>query len=344
MANVGQSQIGKVLAHGPDRWAYSDVVALDFGFSSLKALRIRRVRNQVQLVDAALLPAHSLESDGAGFSVPHSLKAKYAACCGCSEKTLLRLVPSPASLSPDPDGLARYLKEQLGITDGYRCGAVPINRAANARLVAIAMPELGIQNLLKGFPSGSPAACSMEVSGLSALNALLLTAQKDIAKNTVCLLDAGAKSIFLTFIHNGQIVLVRKSDTGGEVVVEAVMRRLEAARDTAMAIISGQSIDISSVMAEVLDFTFRQISLSRDYVEREHNTKVNRLYLAGGLALNTYWRTSISEMFGVPATEWDPFSRMILPSSGLPAETAAQRLRFAAAAGAAMAMVNRGEE
>lgn len=326
-------------AQGPDRWSYQDLVGLDFGSSGLKAVRVQVAQGKLHGVQAGVLPAAPLDgADNAPFSLPDAFRAKYAACASCTDKTLLRLLNAPANLNANTTEIGPYLKDQFGLASGFRFGAMRLNTTRDARLVAVAMPESDIATLLRRFSTGTPAPCGIEVSGLAALNAFL---RSNLAKeeDTVCLVDTGARSTFISFIHRGEVVMVRKADTGGDIVVEAVMHRMDVDRDTALAIVSGQSIDISQVMIDVLDYTFRQITLARDYIEREMNTRVSRLYLAGGLSLNSYWRSALGELFGMSATDWNPLALVAPPAEGWAPGVAEQGRRFAAAVGACLGMV-----
>jgi hypothetical protein len=327
------------LAQGPDRWSYQDLVGLDFGSSGLKAVRVHVSHGKLHGVHADVLPAAPLDgAEDTPFTLPEAFRAKYAACASCTDKTLLRLLNAPANLNVGLEAIGPYLKDQFGLASGFRFGAMRLNTTRDARLVAVAMPESDIAILLHRFTSGSPAPCSLEVSGLAALNAFLRS-EPATAGETVCLVDTGARSSFISFVHRGEVAMVRKADTGGDIVVEAVMRRMEVDRDTALAIVSGQSIDISQVMTEVLDYTFRQITLARDYVEREMNTRVSRLYLSGGLSLNSYWRSAMAELFGISVTDWNPLALVTPPASGWAPGVMEQGRRFAAAVGACLGMV-----
>jgi Tfp pilus assembly PilM family ATPase len=317
------------------------LLCLDFGFSALKALRLRKTKEAVELLAAKILPPILLENGPVTLGLPEDLWAKYAACAVCTDRTVTRMLNAPASGGNTADDMTRYLKEQFGLSDDYRFGAVRMAGGAPDRLLAVAMPESEIRTLLDAMKTGTPAACRLEISGVAALNGFLGSDICAGAKDTLCMIDAGARSIFISFIANGEPVLVRKTNTGGEILIDAVMRRFDVDRETASTIIAGESIDISSVMQEVLDFTFRQITLSRDYIERELNTRVTRLFLAGGLAVNAYWRTSLGELFGFRPEVWNPLERMRAPAGGLPPEIAGQGARFAAAAGSAARLWSR---
>ncbi len=332
-------RIDELLRQSPANWSYPSVVGLDFGSTGLKAVRIEAVRNQVHVVDARILPPQSVESPSEGQTLDLALRGKYAACASSSEKILLRMVNAPPVWPLPAAEAAQYLRDQFGLASGFRFGAARLDADADGRLLAVAVPEPEVEGLLGRFRTGSPAVCSYGVSGLCTLNAFMRAMEGRLDHETVCLIDTGCRSSFISFIHHGQPAMVRKSDTGGSVVVDAVMRRLDVDHDTAVAIIAGQSIDISGVMQEVLDYTFRQIALARDFVEREMKTRVTRLFMAGGMSLNPYWRSAIGDIFGMECSAWDPFEGIPVMPSGWPPELQGQQIRLAAALGSCWSVV-----
>ena len=329
----------ELLRQSPANWTYRDVVGLDFGCTGLKAVRLDASRGRLQLMSARILPPQSMEAAGDASPLDHALRGKYAACASSSDKILLRMVNAPPAWPVPPAEAGNYLREQFGLASGFRFGAARLDADTDGRLIAVAAPEAELDGLLKRFRSGSPAVCSYGVSGLCTLNAFIRAMEGLLDQETVCLVDTGSRSSFISFVHHGKPAMVRKSDTGGSVVVDAVMRRLDVDHDTAVAIIAGQSIDISGVMQEVLDYTFRQIALARDFVEREMKTKVTRLFMAGGMSLNPYWRSAIGDIFGMEASDWDPFRGIQLMLSGWPAELQGQHIRLAAALGACWSVI-----
>ena len=331
----------RLMTRNPARWSCTDVVGLDFGYTGVKAVRMEATRSGPRVVGAAFLPAQPMDGAAEVPDLPEALRAKYAACASGSEKNLLRMVNTPSPWPLSPDDLNRYLREQFGLTAGFRFGAARLGGASESRLVAVAAPDSEIKSVLQRFSSGSPAVCSYELSALCTLRAFLDAYAAERTQETVCLIDTGSRSSFISFVHHGQTALIRKSDTGSDIVVDAVMRRLDVDHETALAITSGQSIDISSVMQEVLDYTFRQIALARDFVERELNTRITRLCLSGALSLNPYWKQAMAQIFGIDPDEWDPFRRIEPPVAGWPMEIRDQKIRLAAAAGACLGVVRR---
>lgn len=331
----------ELLRQKPDHWTYRDVVGLDFGCTGLKAVRIQASRGHLQVVHACILPPQPTDGTADVPALPAALHGKYAACASSSEKILLRMMNAPAAWPLSPADAAVYLRDQFGLSSGFRFGADRLEADVDGRLMAVAVPEADVEGLLHRFRTGSPAMCSFGVSGICTLNAFIRSMEGKLEHETVCLIDTGSRSSFISFIHHGKPAMVRKSDTGGSVVVDAVMRRLDVDHDTAVAIIAGQSIDISGVMQEVLDYTFRQIALARDFVERELKTRVTRLFMAGGMSLNPYWRSAIGDIFGMESSEWDPFQGLQLMPSGWPSELNGQQIRLAAALGACWSVAGR---
>ena len=107
-------------------------------------------------------------------------------------------------------------------------------------------------------------------------------------------------------------------------------------RETALGTLGqGGTIDISQPLHDLASPFLRQLSISRDFVERQENCRVARIYLSGGLGQVRQWAQEVQATLGAPAVAWDPFGALVAPA--VPAALDNQRGRFAAAIGAALA-------
>jgi Tfp pilus assembly PilM family ATPase len=156
-------------------------------------------------------------------------------------------------------------------------------------------------------------------------------------KGTLGLIEFGETSSLFAFFHRGSPVLIRKLDRGTNALLDKVEATLGVDRATANGIISDGSFDISAATEDVMQPLVRQLVVSRDFVERRENCKVDAIYLAGGLAASHDIQNEISGAMGVDVKTWNPFAGLTVAADALPEELEGQEWRFAASAGACMA-------
>ena len=133
---------------------------------------------------------------------------------------------------------------------------------------------------------------------------------------------------------------MRTLDLGGETLVERLQTQWGLDRETALgALGQGATIDISQSVHELAGPFLRQLSISRDFVERQENCKINHAYLSGGMALIWNWLTELRNATGLDVQPWNPFQGMTLAPGAYPAALAGQETRFTAAVGAALGVL-----
>ena len=103
------------------------------------------------------------------------------------------------------------------------------------------------------------------------------------------------------------------------------------------AILAGGSVDVSSQVRQVLSPFTRQLSIYREFVERQNKSTLSAVYISGGFATSSYWQTAIKEVLGFIPQVWSPFEKIEIQPDAFPEYLKGQEFRFAAAVGAALA-------
>jgi Tfp pilus assembly PilM family ATPase len=176
----------------------------------------------------------------------------------------------------------------------------------------------------------------MEVSALAALSGFARGPLMRHNKETVGVIEAGAESACLGIFQQNSLVLVRKFDFGANRLIERVARQMGVDAETAQDIIRGDAIDIGQMTLEVLGPFLRQVSISKEFVERKCGEPIRHWYLSGGMALTNYWSDQIAHTVGGAVRVWNPFDGLeVDPRASLEAAKG-QEVRFSAAVGAAI--------
>ncbi|MDD2237515.1 MAG: hypothetical protein PHG65_09955, partial [Kiritimatiellae bacterium] len=106
--------------------------------------------------------------------------------------------------------------------------------------------------------------------------------------------------------------------------------------EMARTILAGGSVDISSSVEAVMMPFLRQLSVSRDFVERQSKVRVAHAFISGGPAKAAYWTAPISEALGLPCLAWNPLEGLTVAGGVWPEKLENQQHRFASAIGAAL--------
>ena len=243
-----------------------------------------------------------------------------------------------------PDGETELpdnkLRELLNVEDDYRVSATLVNRGQGRKdssLLAAAIPEDDVQFLLNMFPAGPPAPASVEVAGLSFVAAFLNARGDECRDEAVCLIEAGDTVSHFVFINKGTVVLIGKFGFGGSNLREKVIKDLGVDEELADTIMSDQSINISTTMNDAMTPFFKQLSISKDFIERHQGCRISKMYVSGGLSLLPNWSSLVEQMLHAEVQHWSPFENIQYDHPNIiPEHLASQATRFAAAMGAAI--------
>ncbi|MEI7436396.1 MAG: pilus assembly protein PilM [bacterium] len=328
---------------------YTDVVGLDLGNSAVKAVRLRRIKGQLTLVAAELLPALSLAVDKtnltppalAPYKLPKALCGRYVALAIPGVAATVKLLTMPVHTDKATE---LPIREMMAVGDdtGYRIAyeLLPvIHGHAETRALAVALPSVEVQYLPALFPVGLPAICSIEIAGLAALTAYQQGPGLTTDHEAVAMLDFGANSCLLAVFAHGGLVLIRRFDVGSTAITQRVRETLGVDLETAEGVLMDGSFDVSKPVAESLENFTRQALISRDFIERRENCRIGCVYVCGGIAASRDWRAELHRALGVEIAIWNPLACLPVLPGAIPDTLAGHESRFAAAMGAAMGVM-----
>lgn len=327
----GKTAAGKEQGRRP-----ANLLALDFATTGVKAVRLKKNKDHIMLAAADILPPCGPETE-ARPALSKPLAAYYTALCASMDNAILRVFPQ---ILPEEEDLDALVREGLSAAVDYRVGGLVLSRARGKRestLLGVAIPEKEVQHYLQLFANGSPAPHSLELSGLAALSAFLYNYGAQTENQTVCVIETGARHTYAAFFHRNQLQLVNRFEVGGEALLRQIQFSLGVDVEMAGTILSGGSVDVSSQVRQVLNPFTRQLSIYREFVERQNKSSLSAVYISGGLASSSRWQTAIKEVLGFVPKVWNPFEKIEIPHGVFPERLMGQESRFAAVVGAALA-------
>jgi len=203
-------------------------------------------------------------------------------------------------------------------------------------VLGTAISNEAVSRFLDLFASGAPALNSMEIAGLSAFSAFWMGGRSPQPNETICLIEGGARHTYIGFFHGGRLLLVNRFSVGSDTLSLQVQQDLGVDADMARAVLSGGSVDISGSIRTILGPFLKQLSIYREFVERQYKTHLASIHLSGGLAASPDWCKALTDLLDLEPDVWNPFDRIHVPSELNLERFAGQESRFAAALGAAI--------
>ena len=322
---------------------YADVVGVDVGSPLTKAVRLRVV-NRIPTVVAAdvvpdvTIPAATTSSVSAAV-LPKALRARYVALAYSGPGALVKLLTFPVHSEKSTD---TQVNELMGLADSpeYRVAyeIVSENRT-ETRSLAVAMPDAATSRLCALFPTGTPAPCSIEIAGLASMTAFERGPGRQHAEDAVAVIDFGATSSIVALYNKRTLALIRKFDVGMASILKRVQETLGVDTEVAMGILADGSFDISQALHQTLESFLQQFVISRDFVERRENCHVAKLYACGATGALNVWSQEVQSAAGLEPVFWNPFEGLAVVPGAIPDALKGQESQFAAALGAAWAVL-----
>ncbi len=319
----------------PARRKPPNLLGLDFGTSGIKAVRIKKGKERPALAAVDLLPP--LDADATERpSIPKPLSDYYVALAATVQGAMLRVFNTQL---PEDGNVEDAVREHLTVPADCRIGGSVIRSVRReCTMLGVAVPEKTVQHFLKLFAGGAPAPRSFELSGLTAMSAFLFTRGDEVADKTVCLIEAGSRYTYAAFLTCNQLQIANRFDIGGDALSEEVQRVLGVDEEMSRTILTADSsVDVAGPVRSVAGPFLKQLSIYKEFVERQNKSTLSGVYLSGGLALSSHWGVVLRDALGVNPEVWSPFEKLDVAPEVIPEKLAAHEPRFAAAVGAALA-------
>ena len=324
--------------------ALQEVVAVDFSQAEPKCARLRAVNGGVQLAAADVLPPVQEHGGEAGskdgrkpVELSKHLMSRSAILCLPGKNALVKLLSLPGHLD---GGSEAKIRDDMGVSSGeYRIGYKDLGYShgrVETKLLTVAMPEVDVQRYLGYFLSGWPVPVSIELAGLAAINAFVRGYLEHCADKSLGVIQLEDDVSFFAFLHEKELVLIRKYDFGYNNILSAIQSRLSVNRETALNVAADQSFDISQMIKEVCDPFVRQLVISKHFVERRENCRVTRIFIPGHAAASRRLAQEVRVASESEIEEWDAFKGLVVQPEIVAPRLAGQNSLLAASIGAAV--------
>jgi len=308
-------------------------IGLDFGNSQTKIVVLTRAEGRLQLLEYITAPSPN------GWGKPgteQQFGADLAALLGklkTTERNVFAVASCPSATICEAevprvpaDELAsvlrlnsqRYLRRDL--TNFYidaceMAVATADPKAAKKQagmklLVAVAARE-EVQWCRNALVAASARPESIELPAITVINALQASQPEICEKETVLLLDIGARQTSISIVRNGQPVMNRVMQFGGAHITEYIAQILGLEPAAA----EEQKLKFAETAVPLIEAKLfalaREIRTSVDFYERQQENHVTKALACGGTACSPDILRNLSEAVGVTITAWNPVQELI---------------------------------
>ncbi len=314
------------------------LVGVDFATTATKVVQLKQSKGELALTGIDMLPAVDYSATANRMELPRNLSSYYGCLAYSGAESVVRMVhtPLPAEEATLPE---TELRKLLNVTDDFRVSAQLIKRGKgrqDSSLLAAAIPQDDVRYILNLFPAGPPAPASLEVAGLAFVSAFMNARADECADDAICLIDAGESVSHYVFMNKGVVVLVGKMDFGVRTLRNKLVADLGVDDELAASILDDRSINISTSLASVMAPITKQLSISKDFIERHQGCRVSKVYVSGGMSLLPSWSDELMNMIHTEVEPWSPLENIAIAPDIVSVEMNQQATRFAAAIGAAI--------
>jgi hypothetical protein len=320
----------------------TDILALDVGATSVKAVRLKRAGSALQLLETEVL--ESVDLGGATpprLELDKKLHAPYLALSYSGRSAQVRYLDVPGKTPAAGAALEGRLRKLMGVAAEFRVAGSVVRgtpTGTDARMLGVAIPVEDLRRLRGLVPDNRPNLISLEISGLAALHTFEETAKARQSEGVSVYIEAGNQVTVISFFHRGELVLTRKFEAGSRDLIDRVKNLLECDEDAALGILYDDPAPLQESAEAPLSALLKQVAVSRQFVEKAEGAKVQAVHASGGLSYSPYWLSQMSGCLNAEATVWNPFLENGITT--YPRGVKGVESMFAPALGAAMAILN----
>jgi type IV pilus assembly protein PilM len=337
----------------------SQVVAIDLGQRTTKAVHIQRRGERFELADYVAVEAPVFEKSPSPQAVSDHLKKvvdalhykgrKVVLILGVSE-SLLRHAELPVVPVNDMRLMLKYnsksyLQQDLSdyIFDCHTLGIQNLGSEATTKTVPKARVLVGgakRQTLDQLQEAGRLAGLLVEqvIPNLACLsNAFEISNPEGFPNEVVALVDIGFKTSTISILANGELALSRVLTLGADRLTSGLAEAMGVSYAEAEGIKIGLPEEVQGAMQSLMIPLGRELRASIDFFEHQQDKTVSQVFICGGSAKSPFLIESLQSELMVQTKTWNPLSALTLnlPPEKL-AESEAMGVQLAVAVGGAM--------
>jgi type IV pilus assembly protein PilM len=335
------------------------VVGLDIGSSSIKAVELKATKMGYELVSMGMEPlAQDTVVDGAIMDAPQvanaiskifdaqHIKTKNVATSVSGHSVIVKRVPLPLMSEEElydriPSEASQHIP--FDIADVNLSYQLLESMDSQMDVLLVAVKKEKILNHTNVLAQAGKTPVVVDIDAFALQNCFELNYEPD-ASQTVALLNIGASVMNINIVRGGIPLFTRDVSVGGNQYTDALQKELDLSFDDAERLKRGEAIPSVSdeqkqqILRSVSDILTLEIQKTFDFFRATASEEnIQRIYMAGGTARVPGLADLLREEFAMPVDELNPFRKVLTnPSRQLDEQILELSPRLAIAGGLAL--------
>lgn len=308
------------------------MLAVDLGNRTTKAVHVQRRGSKYTLSRYVILDAPIFDRVLSAEmltehlkSVSHALEAKtrLVALTLNVNEALVRHVDMPRMPVEDMRLILKhnsrnYLQQELSnyIFDCHflppgpeQSDATKSNPSAQKQKVLVAGAKSQIvEDFTEGAKNAGLVADHIVPGLIGPVNAFEMALPDVFTNEVVALVDIGFKSSSICILQQGEMILSRVVNYGGDRLTNAISEAMNISYAEAEGIKVGMAAEVQPALESVLSPLGRELRASIDFFEHQQDRPVAQVYLAGGSARSEFIVQTLAAELMVDCKTWNPAS------------------------------------
>lgn len=314
----------------------TNVVAVDLGQRTTKAVHLQRNGDTVELLDYALLDSPFFEKTPTPDLLAAHFKAlgetiglrgrRISIVLGVND-AVLRTAEMPAVPVHDMRLMLKYnsknyLQQDMSeyVFDCFTLGMVQtappiagesaVRGTAKARVLVGAAKQQTLDQLQAGAKAAGLNIEHIVPSMVCPGNAFEAAMPEHFANDVIALVDIGFKSSTINILTKGEIALNRVVSLGGDKLTSGLADAMGVSYAEAEGIKIGLPEEVQGAMQGLITPLGRELRASIDFFEHQQDKSVAHVYVSGGSSRSQFVVESLQSELMVQTKSWNPVAFM----------------------------------
>ena len=305
----------------------TEILGLDIGSSSVKAVRLRKDESGYSVAAAGITEVATSEEDDNHLNIVNAIRECFKlvgsrtifAVCGLSgPEVAVRDFEFPSLSTSEIDGAVLFEASQVcpfnAADSAVDYHLIP-NGDDKARGILVAATNSLIAGKVNLAKEASLKCTLMDVEGLALLNCFSGLAGES-EKSAIAILNVGVSGTTVAIMggSNGR-PFVRDMTFAGNDIIKQIAADKDMSLGDVRSILSGESttgqMELNDSLGKACQRLISDVSNTlRYYATQEQSTRVEKIFVCGGFALANGFVELLNSKLGIEAVLWNPFEKI----------------------------------
>jgi type IV pilus assembly protein PilM len=340
--------------------AAKNVVGLDIGSSSIKAIELKKSKGQIEVthigfeplasdmvVDSMIVDSGSVSSAISKIFTENAMKSKLVATSVSGHSVIVKKISIPTMSDQE---LAEHISSEAAQHIPFDIADVNIDfqilsddlSGPQMDVLLVAVKKDKILNYTNVLSLAGKAPAIVDIDAFALQNCYEYN-YDPAPGSTVALLNLGASVMNINIVKGTTPLFTRDVSVGGNQYTDSLQKELDLSFDDAESLKLGKQVGTVStdakapILQQVTEIIVLEIQKTFDFFRAtapgEH---IERIYLAGGSSKVPGLIEALRQEFSLPVELLNPFQRVTLPTGQTPGLVDANAGQLAVAVGLAL--------